>query len=274
MAKKSILDKSDLKFIGWNVLLALVVGTVILIVLIVWLKGYTQHGKEVEVADVRGMVAEEATAVLEEQGLKMEIIDSTYSDKVPFGTVVEQDPRPASHAKDGRLVYVIINATTKRMVTMPDLQDISYRQAETTLRAMGLRVDTAYDYKPSAFRDLVLEVKSQGETVQPGEKLPVGTRVRLVVGYGRGTEQVTVPQVIGMTLQEARNTLLRNRLTVGAVQYDTPQEEGTPQFVYRQTPAEGEKLVEGETVALRLSPDIEKAVNATGNNSDGTDEWF
>ena len=133
--------------------------------------------KEVEVEDVRGMVASEATAVLAAQGLNMEVIDSTYSDKVPFGTIVEQDPRPKSHAKEGRLVYVTVNATTKRMVTMPDLQDISYRQAETTLRAMGLRVDTTYDYKPSAFRDLVLEVKSKGETVQPGEKLPVGTRV-------------------------------------------------------------------------------------------------
>ena len=275
MAKKSILDKSDLKFIGWNVLLAVVVTAVILTVLIVWLKGYTQHGKEVEVADVRGMVVTEATALLEAQGLHMDVIDSTYSDKVPFGTIVEQDPRPASHAKEGRAVYVTINATTKRMVTMPDLQDISYRQAETTLRAMGLRVDSTYDYKPSAYRDLVLEVKSRGETVQPGEKLPVGTRVRLVVGYGRGTEQVTVPHVIGMTLQEARSTLLRNRLTVGAVHFDAPQEEGKQQFVYRQTPAEGERLVEGETVSLRLSPDIEKAMNSSSASRDNEEEsWF
>ena len=205
----------------------------------------------------------------------MDVIDSTYSDKVPFGTIVEQDPRPASHAKEGRAVYVTINATTKRMVTMPDLQDISYRQAETTLRAMGLRVDSTYDYKPSAYRDLVLEVKSRGETVQPGEKLPVGTRVRLVVGYGRGTEQVTVPHVIGMTLQEARSTLLRNRLTVGAVHFDAPQEEGKQQFVYRQTPAEGERLVEGETVSLRLSPDIEKAMNSSSASRDNEEEsWF
>ncbi len=274
MVKKHFFDKSDLKFIGWNILIALVVTAVILIVLIVWLKGYTQHGKEVEVEDVRGMVASEATVVLAAQGLNMEVIDSTYSDKVPFGTIVEQDPRPKSHAKEGRLVYVTVNATTKRMVTMPDLQDISYRQAETTLRAMGLRVDTTYDYKPSAFRDLVLEVKSKGETVQPGEKLPVGTRVRLVVGYGRGTEQVTVPHVIGLTLQEARSTLLRNRLTVGAVHYDEPLTEGVAQYVYRQTPAEGERLVEGETVALRLSPNIEKAVNATSSSTDDTDEWF
>ena len=70
---------------------------------------------------------------------------------------------------------------------------------------MGLVVDTIYDYEPSAYRDLVLEVKSNGVTIQPGEKVPVGTKVRLVVGFGRGTEQVEVPSVIGLTLQDARS---------------------------------------------------------------------
>jgi len=228
---------------------------------------------EVEVADVRGMVEAEAQPILEGQGLSMVVIDSTYSDKVPFGTIVDQDPKPASHAKHGRMVYVTINATTKRQVTMPNLQDMSYRQAETTLRGMGLVVDSVYDYEPSAYRDLVLDVKSKGVSVAPGTKVPVGTRVRLVVGFGRGTEQVEVPLVVGMTLQEARSTLLRYHLTVGAVAYDEPAEEGMKQYVYRQTPAAGEKLLEGDMVALRLSQDIEKAATG-GGHSNEPDEWF
>ena len=82
-------DKSDLKFVGWNVVLAVIVATIILVILIVWLRGYTQHGVEVEVADVRGIVSEEAEPILAEQGLVLVVIDSTYSDKVPFGTIVE-----------------------------------------------------------------------------------------------------------------------------------------------------------------------------------------
>ena len=157
---------------------------------------------------------------------------------------------------------------------MPDLHDISYRQAETTLRGMGLVVDTIYDYEPSAYRDLVLEVKSNGVTIQPGEKVPVGTKVRLVVGFGRGTEQVEVPSVIGLTLQDARSLLLSRRLTIGAVQYDEPAEEGVKQYIYRQTPNAGEQLLEGETVALRLSADIEKAAMGGASTSDkNEDEW-
>ena len=245
MEKRGFLNKSDVKFIGVNVILAILVGAGIIVGLIAWLRTYTEHGIEVEVTDVRGLVEAEAQPLLAAQGLNLVIIDSTYSDKVPFGTIVEQDPKPNSHAKHGRSVYVTINATTKRQITMPDLQDISYRQAETTLRGLGLRVDSVYEYEPSAYRDLVLDVKSGGVSIKPGEKIPVGTKVRLVVGFGKGTEQVEVPSCIGLTLQDARSLLLSHRLTVGAVYYDEPNEEGITQFIYRQTPNAGEKLLEG-----------------------------
>lgn len=274
MEKRGFLDKSDLKFVGLNVVLAILAGIGIIVGLIAYLRAYTEHGVEVDVTDVRGLVLAEAEPILAEQGLHMVVIDSTYSDKVPFGSIVDQDPKPNSHAKHGRAVYVTINATTKRQITMPNLQDMSYRQAETTLRGLGLEVDTVYEYEPSAFRDLVLDVKSNGVSVQPGEKVPVDTKVRLVVGFGRGTDQVEVPSVIGLTLQDARSLLLRNRLTVGAVYYDEPAEEGVTQFIYRQTPSAGQKLIEGETVTLRLSKDVEKALRGNNSVNEEEDEWF
>ena len=273
MEKRDNFDKSDAKFVVWNIVLAVVIGVGILLALLGYLRRYTEHGVEVEVADVRGMIEAEAQPILEGQGLTMVVIDSTYSDKVPFGTIVDQDPKPASHAKHGRMVYVTINATTRRQVTMPNLQDMSYRQAETTLRGMGLVVDTVYDYEPSAYRDLVLDVKTNGVSIAPGTKVPVGTKVRLVVGFGRGTEKVEVPTVVGMTLQEARSTLLRYHLTVGAITYDEEPAEGVAQYVYRQTPAAGERLVEGDMVSLKLSKNVEKAATG-GNASTDTDEWF
>ena len=105
-----------------------------------------------------------------------------------------------SHAKHGRAVYVTINATTRRQVTMPDLQDMSYRQAETTLRGMGLQVDTIYEYEPSEYKDLVLDVKAGDESLTPGTRVAVGTLVRLVVGEGpsKSTEPVTGPKNVSV----------------------------------------------------------------------------
>ena len=275
MGKKNIFDKSDAIFLGINILLAIVVVVIILVSLIAYLKSYTQHGVEVEVSNVRGLAKEDAEAVLDQQGLRLVVIDSTYSEKVPFGTIVEQDPMPDSHAKLGRAVYVTVNASGKRQIPMPNLQDMSYRQAETTLRGLGLLVDTIYDYEPSAFRDLILDVKAHGQSVQPGEKIAVGTKVRLVVGFGRGTEEVEVPSVIGMSPVDARRVLLSHRLTVGAVTRDEAvEEDGTPLFVYQQIPAAGDKLIEGETVALKLTMDPEKAATGTLSNEPEEDNWF
>ncbi len=274
MGKNRFLDKSFLKFWGLNIILAVLLAAALLTGLFFWLRSYTQHGVEVEVTDVRGMVIAEAQPILAAQDLHLVVIDSTYSDKVPFGTIVEQDPKPMSHAKHGRAVYVTINATTKRQVLVPNLQDMSYRQAEATLRGLGLRVDTVYDYKPSAYRDLVLDVKRNGESVTPGTKLPVGTLVRLVVGKGMGEEEVEVPSVVGLTLQEARSTLLSYRLIVGAVSYDEPAAEGVAQYVYLQTPRAGATVVEGDAVTLKLSTDPSKTVHSSSNSTDNEDEWF
>ena len=90
MGKKNIFDKSDAIFLGINILLAIVVVVIILVSLIAYLKSYTQHGVEVEVSNVRGLAKEDAEAVLDQQGLRLVVIDSTYSEKVPFGTIVEQ----------------------------------------------------------------------------------------------------------------------------------------------------------------------------------------
>ena len=264
-------------FIGLNFALAIGIVALLLWALTAYLRSYTEHGVEEEVPDIHGMVVDQAKNVLDAKQLKLEVIDSTYSDKVPFGTIVEQDPTPNSHVKHGRSIYVTINASGKRQVTMPDLRDISYRQAEATLRGLGLVVDDEYDYEPSEFRDLVLDVKTNGKSIEVGSKIAVGTKVRLVVGFGRGTEEVTVPSVIGMTLSDARSLLLSYRLTVGAVLYDDEDiEEGeeVEKYIYRQTPGAGETAIEGETVTLRLSSDIEKAVTDQGIEEEDEDNWF
>jgi beta-lactam-binding protein with PASTA domain len=257
MGKRHFFSKFDFLFIGFNIVVAMFVLGGMIWGLVAYLRSYTEHGIEVEVPSVRGMIVEDALPILEEQGLRLEVIDSTYSEKVPFGSIVEQDPQPQSHAKHGRTVYVTVNASGKRKVLMPDLLNMSSRQAVMTLQGLGLIVDTVYDYEPSIDSDLVLDVKVDGVSIQENEKIPVGTTVRLVVGFGLGTEEVEVPSLIGLTLQEARSRLLDCHLTVGAVIRDEQEQAG--QYVYSQTPRAGALILEGDRVTLRLSTDRSKA---------------
>ena len=262
-----------LKIAGLNILLALLIVGAILGGLMIWLRSYTQHGIEIVVSDVRGMLVSDATPLLEAQGLKLVVVDSTYSSEVPLGSIVEQDPRPSRMAKNGRSVYVTINASTTRQVTMPNLLDMSPRQVVTSLRGMGLVVDSLYEYQPSTFSDLVLDIKKGDQSIMPGEKIEVGSKVRLVVGYGKGEQKVRVPNVMGLSAQDARSLILRNRLIVGTETYDAPLQEDEEAFVYEQTPIAGEECFEGETVNLKLSVNKEKALYNNAEEVTGED-WF
>ncbi len=265
--------RKSVLFVGANLLIAVAVGAILLTILYFWLHHYTQHGKEVDVPDVVGLYVEEAEPQVRAVGLRLQVTDSTYSTRVPLGTIVEQTPSARSHAKDGRTVYIVVNAKSRRQVPLPDLQDMSFRQAEATLRSVGIVVDEAYEYEPSEYKDLVLAVKQNGEVLAPGQRIDDGSRVTLVVGFGKGTEMVGVPNLVGLSLQNARSLLLSYRLTVGAVEYDaadTTAVEGMParQVVYRQVPAAGEQLLEGSTVSLWLSADMEKAISAGSEESE------
>ena len=271
MTFRKFWKESKAGFIVKNVLLALAIGIVALLILLGWLKRYTEHGIEISVPNVTGMYLEEARTAVTGAGLQLEVIDSTYSRKVPLGTIVEQTPPANTHAKHGRQVYVIINANTVRQVPLPDLHDISFRQAEATLKSLGITVSN-YAYEPSEYKDLVLDVRQKGKSIEPGERLDEGSAVTLVIGRGKGTEKVTVPQLCGKSLVEARSLLLSRYLTLGIYEYD---EEPTPEtaalyIVYRQEPAAGNVIIEGSRVDLYLTTDVEKAiiVSADANEED------
>ncbi len=274
MSLKSFFRSKSFLFVVWNVLAAILIIIVLLIGLYFWLRRYTQHGHEVDVPNVVGLYMEEAVPQAQAQGMTIQITDSTYSNRVPLGTIVEQTPPANSHAKQGRVLYVVVNARCRRQVPLPDLQDMSYRQAEATLRSLGIVVNPDYEYEPSEYKDLILAVKKNGEVLTPGQRIEEGSRVTLVIGFGKGTEQVRVPNVIGLSLQDARSLLLGSRLTVGATEYDAlaASENGTDeeltQIVYIQSPAAGEYLLEGSHVDLKLSSDVEKSLNTQSASSE------
>ena len=272
MAKK-ITPTSAWKTLLLHVLIAAAIIVVLVLSLNIYLRHYTQHGIEIEVPDITQLYLEEARITLESVGLHIEVIDSTYSTKVPLSTIVEQNPKANSHVKHGRTIYVIKNANFRKPVVLPELRDVSLRQAQASLSALGLVIDSIA-YEPSAYRDLILDIRKDSVPLLAGTVLEVGTPIQLIVGRGQGTNNIEVPNVLGKTLEEARSWLMAHALTVGIVTYDIPPtEENQAQYiVYSQDPESGTIIVEGSSVNLKLSLDIEKTV--TADNEQDEEEFF
>lgn len=273
MTKKSNPNTSKLGIVAIHFLIAAAVGVVAVVTLLLSLRAYTEHGVEIAVPEVTELYLEEARIILEAEGLHIEVIDSTYSTKVPLGTIVEQTPLAGSKVKHGRTIYVIQNAQMRRPVILPELRDMSLRQAQTTLATLGLKVDSIA-YEPSAYRDIVLDIRMGDSIMNAGARLEEGSSVLLIVGRGQGTTEVTIPSVIGKPLDEARSWLLAHALTVGVVEYDIPPtEENKAQYiVYSQSPESGTVVVEGNSINLKLSLDIEKTV--TADNEQSEEDFF
>lgn len=272
MSNKSFLKDSKIGFVLINLFAAIIVGLMIIVFVVMRLRSYTQHGIEVDVPNVVGLYEPEARALLESTHLKLTIIDSTYTQKVPLGTIVDQNPVADSHAKQDREVYVVVNATCRRRIPLPELHDVSIRQAEVTLKSLGILVEEVI-FEPSEFRDLVMDVTRNGESLPTGAQITEGSSVTLHVGQGKGTEMVNIPSLQGLTLTDARSLLIASHLSLGLAEYDVElTDENRDDFViYTQSPAAGTQLLEGSRVDIKLSTNIEKAVT-TGVESD--DDFF
>ena len=261
------------RFVLVNIAVAAVVAIVALTVLLVWLRDYTQHGVEVEVPQVTGLYVVEAETLLRGERLNLQVIDSTFSRKVPLGTIVEQNPPAQSHAKCGRTVYVIVNASQHKQVVLPELHDVSYRQAENMLKQLGLQVGDVF-YEPSQYRDLVIDLRLDTLSLEAGARIEEGSVITLVIGQGQGTEMVTVPDLRGKHLNEIRSLLLSQHLTLGSYTYDEePTEENKDEYiVYAQQPSAGQSLLEGSSVTIQLSTNWEKVV--TEDNEQDEETFF
>lgn len=257
---------SNFAFVLKMLLLAVVVVVGIVIAANYWLRDYTHHGEEVVVPDVTGMYVEEARVHLSSCELGMQVVDSTYNSAVPLGTIIEQNPPAMASTKAGRAVYVVMNSRMVPTVSIPDLHDISYRQAEATLRSLGIEVSEVI-YQPSEYNGLVLDVTLNDEPIQPQQKLPIGSTVVLVVGQNAESEEtVYVPQLHGMTLEDARRTILKNSLVVGAINQEAQTDK--EQYVYHQQPEAGKWVQLGSSVTLYLSTDTNKHIEQQNTEED------
>ena len=168
------------------------VRVIILFVLLVfgvswWLSAYTRHGKSVEIPNVKALELEVAKPLFEAVNLSYQIIDSTYNKTVRPGTIIETIPPVGSKVKRGRTVYIRLNSYSAGMISVPDVRDVSQRQAMAMLKALGFEnINTRW--VEGQYRDLVVGLEYQGRMLQIKDKVPVNAVLTLLVCLGSNTD--------------------------------------------------------------------------------------
>lgn len=150
-----------------------------------WIGFTTNHGQEIVVPNLSKLTLEQAEDKLDELDLDYELLDTVdYNDAYPKLSIVQQDPNPGEKVKQNRVIYLKINSTGYSKVRIPDLIQKTYRQAVPTLAALGLEVgDTTY--VPNLAKDMILEMKMNGQPIKAGQQVLKMTKVDLVLGDGK-----------------------------------------------------------------------------------------
>jgi len=160
--------------------------TIILGFLIIKLLDYrTNHGVSIEVPDLSKLQLEEVDRVLDEKKLNRVVLDSAnYNPDYPKHSVIEQTPEAGKYVKEGRKIYLKLNPSGYPKIEMPDMIRSTSRQVIPMLNSMGFEVGEI-TYKPDIAKDVVLELRANGEKINPGDMVMKTTTIDLVLGDGK-----------------------------------------------------------------------------------------
>lgn len=181
--------RNFLKFLGSRQFLiqlglAAVVSVLLVFAVLQWLKSSTHHGDFVEVPDLAKLSVTEMREVLDEADLRYEVVDSAnFNPDYPRFSIIEQNPPAGNQVKQNRKIYVTVNPSGYKKITVPDIIQVTRRNATSMLRAVGLDVDEV-TYIDELGKDMVYRIRYQGKYIKPGDKLPRTSKIELVCGNG------------------------------------------------------------------------------------------
>lgn len=238
----------------FNLLLAIAFVIGLLFLFFNSLDWLTNHGKQTRVPNLSGKNMNAAIKVLDQQGFKIQIDSTFISYKNPL-EVLFQEPEAGANVKVGRTIFLTVNRKTPPSIDMPNLVNLSFRNAMLVMQSYRLVMgDTIY--KPDVAAGSILEQWYKGKPIAAGSKVPFGSTISLVVGEGLYGE-VDVPNMIGMSFNEAKNLIQSLQLTYN-IMWEGSIDDSAAAIVYMQQPeALNEldfinKMPKGDLVDLRI----------------------
>ena len=239
--------KSILRQLGLLATGAFLAGIIAIVLLDEIVMPYLVDTPSVQVPDLKGLFASEASARLKGEGLKMTIGDSLHHETSPADAVVEQNPSAGQLVKEGRRI-VLTMSKGPRYYEVPDVRRVSLREARLQLEENQLKIGQIL-YRSS---DAIPEGAVVGQSPPPGAQLARDSEVDLQVSNGPLAALKRVPNLIGLSIGAAEATLRKYELRIGhiAKRIDAQKRVGT---VLAQDPTSEQRIPRHSRIDLVVS---------------------
>jgi len=167
-----------------TIIFMVVVGIILLFGLSKWMHYYTKHDQKIEVPNLEKLSTDEAEKVLSDAKLTFFVLDSaSFNPKYPPRSVISQNPSAGDFVKENRKIYLTLNPSTYRKITVPKVIGLTKRQVVIQLKSTGFKIGKELYIKDLGL-DVVRSLEVNKREIKPGDKLPKNTSINLILGDG------------------------------------------------------------------------------------------
>lgn len=239
-------------------IISILAGTAagIVIVILLFFLGYSLTGggaKDIQLPNFVGLTEEEAKEQAKDTKLVLEF-EEEESDTVAIGTIIRQEPKAEKKVKENATIKLFIssdkdgNGTSAdgKTFLMPDLLNKNRADAENILQKENILFSVVEEESDTVWEDCVLR-----QTPEAGTEIDTATTVTIYVGITKKKEMAEVPNLLGLSLEEAKEDLLEAGLNYGQIiEAESTKPAGT---VLSQSIRPGVELKSETSIDLKVS---------------------
>jgi len=208
--------------------------------------------KKIEMPNLVGLTEEEAQKAIENTKLELQF-EKVQNDEVPIGIIISHEPEAKKKVKETETVKVKISADAdgntvpgENEFPMPNLVNKNKSDAINILRRDNLMYTIVEEESDTVSEGIVLRQTPAADT-----KITSATTVTIYVGISKKSETTKVPNMLGLTVDEAKEALLEAGLNWGQIiEVDSPKAKG---IVISQSIRADVELKRETSIDLRVS---------------------
>ncbi len=176
--------------------------------------------KDVILLDFSGLTVEEAKAKARESNLNINVLEEKYDVEIEEGKIISQDPKYQKDftVKEGTTINVVVSKG-QEIVKVTKLTGKTKDEAMKEAKALGLNPQVVEEYNDEVEAGIVVE-----QSVAENEEILAGSEIILKVSLG--IEQVVVPDLTGLTEEEAMAKITEAKLKYKATYKVTDSSKG------------------------------------------------
>ena len=208
---------------------------------------YIRKGNSIRLINVRGKILDRGINELKISGFNGVVFDTVYTSNIEPQTIIDQYPPSGQKVKKGRTIRLKI-ARPEKMIDVPSLVGQSKRSAEIKIQQLGLKIDTIYvEYNPDYPKGTVA-----WQFPKSGDQIRKGFGLQITISEGLPPDFYQVPQLFGLSLNNAKKKLDNSRLKLGKVTYQQ-NEDLVPYTVLDQSISPGTVLSKSSQINIIVS---------------------